>query len=66
MVARGSIRFGLPAARTSIELAPGDRLELPAATRHDAIVGAAGVTCLEAHLPAGSLVMWLRREAGSW
>ena len=66
VVARGSIRFGLPAAGTSIELGLGDRLELPAATRHDAVVGAAGVTCHEAHLPAGSLAMSLRREAGSW
>lgn len=66
VVARGSIRFGLPATGTSIDLAVGDRLELPAATRHDAIVGAAGVTCLEAHLPSGSLAMALRRGAGSW
>ena len=33
----------------------GDRLDLPAGTRHDALVGPTGVTCLEAHLPAGSL-----------
>ena len=53
--ARGSIRFGLPATGDSVDLVAGDRLELPAGTDHDAIVGAAGVTCLEAHLPAGTL-----------
>ena len=63
---RGSISFGLPATSGSVELAAGDRLELPAGTRHDAVVGASGVTCLEAHLPAGSLSRIVRRPAGSW
>ena len=66
VVARGSIRFGLPDAGSSVELEYGDRLELPATTRHDAEVGAAGVSCLEAHLPAGSLGSALRRAAGTW
>ena len=66
VVAQGSIRFGLPATAASIELGLGDRLELPAATRHDAQVGASGVSCLEVHLPAGSLTMALRRAAGTW
>ena len=65
-VERGSIRFGLPATGGSVELAVGDRLELPARTRHDAVVGPAGVTCLEAHLPAGSLPRVAHRAAGSW
>ena len=30
-------------------LAPGDRLDLPAGTRHSATVGRAGVTCWEGH-----------------
>ena len=57
VVERGSIRFGLPAtgARPAVDLTAGDRLELPAGTRHDAVVGPDGVACLEAHLPAGTL-----------
>jgi quercetin dioxygenase-like cupin family protein len=62
----GSIRFGLPGRGEAFELAMGDRLELPAGTTHDAHVGPAGVSCLEAHLPAGTLVAAARREAGSW
>ena len=50
----------------SVELAAGDRLELPAGTRHDAVVGPAGVTCLEAHLPAGRSTAVARRAAGEW
>ncbi len=65
-VARGSIRFGLPERGEWLELGEGDRLELPADTRHEAVVGADGVTCLEAHLPAGSLGVLLRVPAGSW
>jgi uncharacterized protein YjlB len=66
VVERGSIAFGLPADRRSIALDAGDRLELPAGTRHDAIVGPSGVTCLEAHLPAGRLTAVARRIAGEW
>ena len=66
VVDRGSIRFGLPGLGRSIELAEGDRLELPARTVHDAVVGPTGVTCIEAHVPAGSLVTVERRPAGSW
>ncbi|GIV96811.1 MAG: hypothetical protein KatS3mg057_1468 [Herpetosiphonaceae bacterium] len=47
-VAEGSITFGLPTQGEQIELRPGDRLELPAGTVHNAVVGANGVTCLEA------------------
>jgi quercetin dioxygenase-like cupin family protein len=65
-VAGGSIRFGLPASGTSVDLAPGDRLELPAGTRHDAVAGPSGVSCLEAHLPAGTLAAVERRAAGQW
>ncbi len=66
VVERGSIHFGLPGSADSVDLRVGDRLELPAGTRHDAVVGPAGVTCLEAHLPAGSLGRWLHRTAGTW
>lgn len=66
-VSAGSIAFGLPDAGRTIELATGDRLELPAGTRHDALVGPDGVTCLEAHLPAGQLgSVPARRAAGEW
>ena len=49
-----------------IELASGDRIDLPAGTSHDALVGSQGVACLEAHLPGGSLVGPARRPAGAW
>ena len=65
-VERGAIRFGLPATSEALDLAAGDRLELPTGTRHDALVGPTGVTCLEAHLPAGTLVTVRRRAAGTW
>jgi uncharacterized protein YjlB len=66
VVDRGSIRFGLPATGDMLDLAAGDRLELTAGTRHDAVVGASGVACLEAHLPVGSLSTTRHRTAGSW
>jgi uncharacterized protein YjlB len=66
VVADGSIAFGLPDLGRTVDLGLGDRLELPAGTRHDALVGRAGVTCLEAHLPAGRLAAVARRAAGAW
>ncbi|TAK00814.1 MAG: cupin [Chloroflexota bacterium] len=62
----GSIRFGLPDLGRTVDLGPGDRLDLPARTRHDALVGETGVTCLEAHLRAGSLAGLVHRPAGEW
>jgi uncharacterized protein YjlB len=64
--ASGSIRFGLPDRGEAVDLRPGDRLDLPAGTAHDASVGADGVTCLEAHLPAGRIGEVVRRPAGEW
>jgi len=64
VIAAGSIRFGAPDG--PIDLDAGDRLELPAGIAHDAVVGPSGVTCLEAHLPPGSLSATARRAAGSW
>jgi quercetin dioxygenase-like cupin family protein len=46
---RGNIRFDLPETGGSVELQPGDRLDLPAGTSHSALVGRAGVLCLEGH-----------------
>ena len=48
-VVGGSITFGLPDLKQQVTLQPGDRLDLPAGTVHDAKVGPQGVVCLEAH-----------------
>ncbi len=64
--AAGSIVFGLPDRGTSIQLATGDRLDLPAGVRHDALAGPQGVRCLEAHLAEGTFDSPLRRGAGEW
>lgn len=65
-VERGSIRFGLPSSADAVDLDAGDRLELPAGTSHDAVVGPDGVSCLEAHLPAGTIATPGRRPSGAW
>ena len=65
-VESGSISFELPSTGAAIALAAGDRLELPAGTRHAAVVGPAGVACWEAHLAAGDLSQPTRRRAGEW
>jgi quercetin dioxygenase-like cupin family protein len=44
----GSITFSLPDAGRDLELRRGDRLILPPGTRHGAVVGPDGVTCIEA------------------
>ena len=46
----GSIKFEFPTRQQSINLNRGDRLDLPAGMRHNAVVGMDGVTCLEAHV----------------
>ena len=46
----GSITFGSPGRDRQVTLHPGDRLDFPAGTLHDAVVGSEGVMCLEAHL----------------
>jgi mannose-6-phosphate isomerase-like protein (cupin superfamily) len=66
VVASGSIRFGLPASGGAAELSVGDRLDLPARTSHDAVVGPDGVVCLESHAPAGTLGTVRRRAGGEW
>jgi uncharacterized protein YjlB len=66
VVASGSITFGLPGTAASVHLEVGDRLDLPAGTDHDALVGSFGVTCLEAHRPAGALAVLARRGDGDW
>jgi uncharacterized protein YjlB len=48
-ILRGSITFGLPELGQKLTLNAGDRLNLPAGTVHDAVVGAQGVACLEGH-----------------
>jgi uncharacterized protein YjlB len=64
VVTRGDIVFGLPEAGTGLPLETGDRLDLPAGTLHDAIVGSRGVHCLEAHLEPGTLGRRAERRAG--
>jgi mannose-6-phosphate isomerase-like protein (cupin superfamily) len=63
---RGSVVFHLLDIGRNVELNCGERLELPAGTVHSATVGPAGVTCLEAHLPAGSLARDPRHLAQGW
>jgi mannose-6-phosphate isomerase-like protein (cupin superfamily) len=48
-VVSGSITFGLPDLERNVTLFPGDRLDLPKGTTHDALVGKEGVVCLEGH-----------------
>jgi len=56
LIARaGSITFHLTELGRDVELHSGERFQLPADTVHGATVGAQGVICLEAHLPAGSV-----------
>ena len=66
VAAAGSIRFHLSELGRDIDLNETHRLELPAGTLHGATVGSAGVTCLEAHLPAGSLGAQPRHITGEW
>ena len=47
--AEGSITFLLGDAEVSVPLEPGDGFEMPAGTRHAAVVGPAGCTCVEGH-----------------
>jgi len=50
-VVSGSITFGFPVEGEPTTLRPGDRLELPAGIKHNAVAGPEGVVCLEAHRP---------------
>jgi quercetin dioxygenase-like cupin family protein len=52
-VVSGELLIGLPQEGGQVRLRTGDRLELPAYTIHDAVVGPAGVVCLEAHHTIG-------------
>ena len=63
VVVDGSITFRLTETGGAYELSEGDRLDLPSSTMHAADVGAAGVRCLEGHLPAGPLRREPRRMA---
>jgi quercetin dioxygenase-like cupin family protein len=62
----GAITFGLPGYGVGFMLTPGERLDLPANTPHDALVGPKGVACLEAHLPAGSVGTKARGRGYRW
>lgn len=49
--AEGSITFLVGSRSEPVELAAGHGLVLPARTRHAAVVGPGGCTCLEGHRP---------------
>lgn len=49
MCAAGSITFLVGEAEEGVELTPGLGFVLPAGTRHAAVVGPEGCTCLEGH-----------------
>ena len=49
--AEGSITFLVGGEETPVELTAGQGFELPPGTRHAAVVGPAGCTCLEGHRP---------------
>jgi AraC-like ligand binding domain len=50
--AEGSITFLIGDEETPVTLGAGDGIELAQGTRHAALVGGAGCTCLEGHRPA--------------
>jgi uncharacterized protein YjlB len=62
----GSIVFGLVDRGEAVELLAGDRLDLPAGTMHDAVVGPSGVACLEAHLARATIMAVRKVPRGSW
>ena len=62
----GSVTFGLTGYGVGILIGAGERLDLPANVGHDAIVGPRGVTCLEAHLPAGTLGRGAKGRGYRW
>jgi mannose-6-phosphate isomerase-like protein (cupin superfamily) len=49
MCAAGSISFHIGPEEAPVPLRSGEGFLLPPGTRHSAIVGAEGCTCLEAH-----------------
>jgi len=59
----GSITFHLAELAQDVVLGAGERLDLPAGTLHAATVGPDGVSCLEAHLAAGTLADGPRHHA---
>ena len=66
VVTSGSITFHLTDIGEDVDLATGDRLDLPAGTVHGATVGGDGVQCLEAHVAESSLGGTPRRSPRGW
>ena len=52
--AEGSITFLVGPYRRPVQLTAGRGVVLPAGTRHAAVVGPTGCTCVEGHRPPGS------------
>jgi quercetin dioxygenase-like cupin family protein len=66
VVVEGSITFGMPGYGVGFMLGPGERLDLPAEVTHDAVVGPKGVTCLEAHVAAGTFGTRAKGRSYRW
>jgi quercetin dioxygenase-like cupin family protein len=49
-VLEGNVKFEFPTRHETLHLNAGDRLELPAGIRHNAVVGVDGVVCVESHV----------------
>jgi quercetin dioxygenase-like cupin family protein len=66
VVVDGKVTFGLTGSGAGVTLASGERLDLPADVEHEASVGDMGVTCFEAHPPAGSLGSLAKARGQNW
>lgn len=66
VVVEGKVTFGLTGSAVGLDLAAGQRLDLPANVQHEATVGDKGVTCLEAHPVAGTIGSRAQGRGSRW
>ena len=66
VVVEGSITYGLTGYGVGIMLNPGERMDMPAGSPHDAVAGPKGGSYLEAHLPPGSVGHKTRGRGYRW